>query len=264
MGEPFFELEDATVYRESRKVFEKLSLRLELGTHTAVLGPNGSGKSTLLKLIYREIYPAAFPNSRMRTFGKEQLNAWELRRRIGLVSADLQKGYMEAVTGRDVVLSGFYSSIAVGGTQEYEKEHYRRTAEVLKLTEAEELASRLYGSLSTGEQRRLLLARALVHDPDILLLDEPTAGLDIVARFAFFDTLNGALGAGKTVLLVTHHIEEIPPAVDRVILLKGCALFAQGPPDATITGSVLSRLYGQNLEVVERGGYRYLLPLFSR
>lgn len=260
MGEPFFELEDATVYREGRRVFEHFSLCLEVGTHTAILGPNGSGKSTLLKLIYREIYPAALPGSRMRTFGREQLNAWELRRRIGLVSADLQKGYMENVTGRDVVLSGFYSSIAVGGTQEYGEEHFRRAGEVLELTGSVELADRWYGSLSTGEQRRLLLARALVHDPDILLLDEPTAGLDIVARFAFFESLEGALREGKTVLLVTHHIEEIPPTVDRVILLKDCALFTQGTPDATITGPVLSQLYERDLEVEERGGYRYCLP----
>lgn len=114
MAIPFFELENATVYRGERIVFDRINLRLEAGTHTAVLGPNGSGKSTLVKLIFRDIYPAALPGSVMRTFGNELMNAWELRKRIGLVSADLQHRYMASVTGRSVVLSGFYSSIATG------------------------------------------------------------------------------------------------------------------------------------------------------
>ncbi len=260
MKPPFFELENASVYREGRKVFDRLSLSLETGTHTAVLGPNGSGKSTLLKLIHRELYPAAIPGSLMRTFGKERINAWELRKRIGMVSADLQHLYLERSFGRNVVLSGFYSSIDTGGTQEFTDLHYRKADELLRKVGAADFAERRFGSLSTGEQRRLLLARALVHDPDILLLDEPTAGLDLNARFDFFDTLGSFLDKGKTVLLITHHIEEIPPGIERVVLMKNCAVHADGAKDEVLTDKNLSAIFERKLEIIQRDGFRYVLP----
>lgn len=260
MAIPFFELENATVYRGERIVFDRINLRLEAGTHTAVLGPNGSGKSTLVKLIFRDIYPAALPGSVMRTFGNELMNAWELRKRIGLVSADLQHRYMASVTGRSVVLSGFYSSIATGGTQEFSDEDQYAADRALERSGAVSLADRRFGTLSTGEQRRLLLARSMVHNPEILLLDEPTAGLDMNGRFAFFDLLDGFLDEGKSVLLITHHIEEIPPGIQRVILLKSGQVFADGSPSDVLKPDDLGRLFGRNIELIERGGFRYAVP----
>jgi iron complex transport system ATP-binding protein len=258
--QPFFEMENCTVFRDGWKVFDNFSITVSQGTHTAILGPNGCGKSTLLKLIDRELYPAFYPESRMRTFGKEQLDVWELRKRVGVVSAELQHLYMESVIGRDVVLSGFYSSIAVGGTQEYTHRHYRQAEELLARLGAAHLSDRRFGTLSTGEQRRLLLARALVHHPDILLLDEPTAGLDLNARFLFFETLNGLLGSEKTILLVSHHLEEIPPGIEHIILLKEGRLFLEGPPERILTGKNMSALFDRPLEVHLRDGFRYALP----
>ncbi len=225
---PILEIEKATVYRGDTCVFEDLSFTLEEGVHTAILGPNGAGKSTLLKLLAGEVHPVPNDATRIRLFGEEQWNVWDVRKRLGMVSHDLQHQYMDQVTGLKVVLSGFYASIGIYGHQDFSYAHLARADDMLQEMGAGSLKDRRFGEMSTGEQRRCLLGRALVHEPAALVLDEPTSGLDLTATFHYLDLVRAYIRKGKTLLLVTHHIHEIPPDVKRVVLLKQGKILQEG------------------------------------
>ena len=258
--EPIIEIRNVTAWRGTTRVFDRLSLDLHRGHHTAILGPNGAGKSTLLKLLTREIFPEHRETSSMRLFGRERWDVWDLRSRLGVVSHDLQRGFRPRTTGWDVVLSGFHSSIGVWPHQRFTEQNRERTREVLHHLGVGGLADRTYRALSTGEQRRFLLARALVHDPEVLVLDEPTSGLDPSACFGFLATIRDLMEAGKTLILVTHHIHEIPPEVQRTVLLREGRVFADGPTSEVLTSRLLSDTFDAPMEVVRANGFHHVVP----
>jgi iron complex transport system ATP-binding protein len=257
---PYFELEAVEAWLGPRRVFEDLSLQLHQGEHTVVLGPNGSGKSSLLRLLNRELYPVVKPGSRLRIFGSETVNLWELRRRIGQVSADLQAGYSGRVTAFDVVLSGYFGSMGIGRSQQPSPRQRSRVQELMEQLGLAELAAFPSGQLSDGQRRRLLLARALVHDPEVLVLDEPTNGLDLQARFQLLELLRQLARSGTTLLLVTHHIEAILPEVSRAILLREGRVEGDGSAAALLQAGPLSALFQTPLQVVSADGFRQVLP----
>ncbi|MEB3352656.1 MAG: ATP-binding cassette domain-containing protein [Cyanobacteriota bacterium] len=259
-GLPYCELQAVEAWLGPRPVFEGLTLCLRRGEHTAVLGPNGAGKSALIKLISRELYPVVKPGSCLKLFGSTTVNLWELRQRIGLVSADLQSNYGSRVPAADVVLSGFFGSVGIGRSQVATAAQRRRVAELMEELQLMELASRPFAELSDGQKRRLLLARALVHNPDVLVLDEPTNGLDLRARHQLLTNLRQLCRLGKTLLLVTHQVEAILPEVQRVVLLKRGRLVGDGPADALLASEPLSALFDVPLQVVSAGGWRQVLP----
>jgi iron complex transport system ATP-binding protein len=255
---PLLQIENATIYRGARRVFDRLDLVIEAGRNTAILGPNGSGKTTLLKLIHRELYPAH--GGTVRLFGRERWVVSELRSRIGIVSHELQVQYQRNASGGDVVLSGLYSSIGVHRHQTFGQQQVaaaRRAAERLRCAH---LWARRFDALSAGEQRRLLLARALVHDPPALILDEPTNSLDLRATFELLANLRELAAAGKTMLLVTHDVAEILPEIEHVVLLADGAVAAAGAKREMLTSERLSALYDTPLEVVERQGFFRVVP----
>lgn len=258
--EPYLELEAIEAWLGPRPVFADLSLRLHLGEHTAVLGPNGSGKSSLIRLLNRQIYPVVKPGSRLRLFGSETVNLWELRRRLGLVSMDVQNGTIGRVSAHDVVLSGFFGSNGLGRSQQVTAAQRQRAAELLEQLDLAALTGRPFRELSTGQQRRALLGRALVHRPELLVLDEPLDGLDLRARHQLLATLRQLAAAGTTLLLVTHQIEAILPEIQRCVLLQRGRVLADGPSDALLRDGPLSQLYETPLRVLEAGGYRQVLP----
>jgi iron complex transport system ATP-binding protein len=257
---PIVELRNVTAWRGDTRVFDGLSLELPRGRHTAILGPNGAGKSTLLRLISREVHPEAREGSSMRLFGEERWSVWELRDRLGIVSQELQGSFRPRLTAFEVVLSGFRSSLGVWDHQRFLEEERGRAAALLEALGVAHLADRRYATLSTGEQRRVLLARALVHDPEVLVLDEPTSGLDPSACFRYLDLVRGLALAGKTLLLVTHHIHEIPPEVEWVVLLGGGRILADGPKSEVLTGPRLTDLFGTRMEVVGANGFFQVVP----
>jgi len=201
---PYLELRAVDAWLGPRLVFQNLSLTLQTGEHSVILGPNGAGKSALIKLLSREIYPVVKPDSWLRIFGSSVVNLWELRSRIGLVSEDLQADYPGSVKASDVVLSGFFGSGGIGRSQRPNPAQHRRVGELMERLGLAELAQRPFRELSDGQRRRLLLARALVHDPEVLVLDEPTNGLDLRARHQLLAILRDLARAGTTLLLVTH------------------------------------------------------------
>jgi iron complex transport system ATP-binding protein len=243
-----------------RPVFLDLSLRLHTGEHTVILGPNGAGKSALIKLLSREIYPVVKPGSRLRIFGGETVNLWELRRRVGLVSQDLQAGYGKAVPAADVVLSGFFGSVGIGRSQQASEGQRRKVTELMERLGLADLTERPYGQLSDGQRRRLLLARALVHDPEVLVLDEPTNGLDLKARHQLLALLRQLARSGTTLLLVTHQIEAILPEIRRCVLLRQGRVTADGPVRELLREAPLSRLFDTPLKVCSEGGWYQVLP----
>jgi iron complex transport system ATP-binding protein len=260
MSDCVFDIRDITAYNGSTCVFRDFSLSVEEGCNTAILGPNGSGKSTLMKLLSCELYPLFRDGSHVRIFGSGSWNIENLRTRLGIVSHDLQKNYLAGARGISVVLSGFYASIDTWRHQQFTSDDREKAEAVMEILGIGALADRPFGTMSTGEQRRFLLARALVNDPGALLLDEPTAGLDLRASFIYLDTLRKLMQSGKTVILVTHHISEIPPEIERVVLLKEGHIAASGSKKDVLTPALLSSLFDCSLEVVSVNGYYQVFP----
>ena len=259
---PLIEISNATIWRGSTRVFENLDLVIEQHERVAIVGPNGSGKTTLLKAFNRELYPVASPTSVFRILGRERWNVWELRKHVGIVSQDLQQRYTPATTALEVVVSGFHSSIGVHGVlaDRVTREQVDAATSVLAELGVGELARKSLRSMSTGQQRRVILARALVHRPQTLILDEPTAGLDFAASFDYLQRIRELAAAGRNIVIVTHHLNEIPPEVDRIVLLREGRIFADGHKKGVLTETNLSEVYGVRVRVAEIDGFYLAYP----
>lgn len=254
------DIKHATVYRGETCVFDDLSFVLEEDQHTAILGPNGAGKSTILKLLAGEVHAMPKDETSIRLFGEAQWNVWEVRKRLGMVSHDLQHQYMEQVTGLKVVLSGFFASIGTYLHQDFTYEQIAQARTVMEDLGIAAMTDRRYAAMSTGEQRRCLLARALVHGPSVLVLDEPTSGLDLTATFHYLDLVRGYMRKGKTILLVTHHLHEIPPEIRRVVLLKQGKILEDGEKKTVLSERNLSRLFDCPVTLAYANGWYQALP----
>jgi iron complex transport system ATP-binding protein len=257
---PLIEIRDATVFRGSTRVFHHFTLNLEQGCNTAVLGPNGAGKTTLLKILTRELYPVVREGASVQILGDKRSDIWSLRSQLGIVSSDLQNDYVDAARGVEVVLSGFYASVGVWGHQGFTNDQTKRAEAILRDLEMGSMANRRYGSMSTGQQRRLLLGRALVNDPPSLLLDEPTTGLDLTATFQYLERMRQLMIDGRTLILVTHNIHEIPPEIGRVVLLKDGVIFADGEKEVVLTSDNLTALYEQPIQIVQKQNWYQAIP----
>ena len=256
------EIHNATIWRGSTRVFENLNLSIAQHERVAILGPNGSGKTTLLKTINRELYPVVSDTSWIRILGQEQWNVWDLRKHIGIVSHDLHNRYTPTTTAIEVVVSGFHSSIGVHGAlaKRVSKEQMQRARDVLKMLGIEALHGTPLRYMSTGQQRRCLLGRALVHEPQTLILDEPTSGLDFAASFDYLDRIRELSGSGHNIVLVTHHLNEIPPEIDRVVVLKDGTVVADGEKASVLTDELLSTVYEIEIRVAQLDGYFLAYP----
>ena len=253
-------MEGIAAHLGERRVFENLTLQLNLGEHSVVLGPNGAGKSALVKLISREIYPIVQSGSSLKLFDSRTVNLWQLRQRIGLVSSDLERLYNPMVTAADVVLSGCFGSVGIGRSQTPTAAMQQRVDELMEQLGLMALQQECFGQLSEGQRRRLLIARALVHRPDVLVLDEPTNALDLKARNQLLSLMRQLSRSGTTLLLVTHQIEAIIPEIQRCLMLKAGQLVADGPSEQVLTSSTLSDLFDTPLQLLEANGYRQVLP----
>lgn len=257
---PYLDIRNAQVYQGDNCVFDGLNLQLKRGENTCILGPNGAGKTTLLKLLTREVYPVAAKDSYVKIDGSETAIIWELRKKIGLVSQDLQNRYDAHVRGRDVVMSGLFGAIGMHGHFDVGDEHQHKVDNTLAEFELTHLQNRRYWHLSTGQQRRFLLARALIHQPAILVLDEPTNGLDLKAAHELLAHLRRLAQNGTTLLLVTHHIQEVVPEFTRMILLKQGNVFADGDKTDLLKGAVLGELFDTPLQVTQQNGFYQVFP----
>lgn len=259
---PLVEIRNATIWRGTTRVFENLDLEIQQHERVAIVGPNGSGKTTLLKAINRELYPVADPRSVFRILGRDRWNVWELRRHVGIVSQDLQQRYTQTTTALEVVVSGFHSSIGIHGTlaDRVDSDQVEAARSALEDLGIGELANTPLQHMSTGQQRRCILARALVHNPRTLILDEPTAGLDFSASFDYLERVRRLADAGRNIVVVTHHLNEIPPEIDRIVLLREGCIVADGGKREVLTDKILSDVYETPIRVVEIEGYYLAYP----
>lgn len=245
----FLELRKVSVARGDRVVLRDIDLTIRTGEHVAILGPNGCGKTTLILTMTCQLYPIARPESSVSIFGRERWDVNELRKRFGIVGSGLLGGDMPSertanTTGLDAVIAGFFSSSRIWPNLRVTDEMRDRAIEALDRMEALHLSDHLIGEMSAGEKRRILIARALVHRPSQLLLDEPSNALDLSAQRDLRDTLRRLAYEGTGIVIVTHNLGDIPPEVERVILMRSGRIVADGSRYELLTADRLSGLFG--------------------
>jgi iron complex transport system ATP-binding protein len=267
MSDPVLELHEATVVRDDRRILDRISLTIHAGEHTAIVGPNGAGKSFLTRLLSHEERPVLPEDggSPIRVFGSDNWDVFTLRAQLGIVSAEMHSRFVMGnnegrVRGDAAVLSGFLASQGILRYGAITPEMRQQAAEALERMGASHLANRWLDAMSSGEARRVLLARALVTNPRALVLDEPTTSLDLAARHEFMERVRQIARGGTTLILVTHHIEEIIPEVERVVLLRHGRIMADGPKRKVLTADTLSELFEAPIALVEEDGYFYARP----
>ena len=255
---PLIELRNVTVMRGENIALRNLSLTIGAGEHVAILGPNGCGKSTLIKTITRECYPLAQPDTTVTILGQRVWDVVSLRSMMGIVSNDLMTQCTREITGLEIVLSGFFSSIGIWPNHHVTEKQRRKAADVLRFLEAAHLGDKPVEEMSSGEARRMLIGRALVHDPRALLLDEPSTSLDLFAQHELRENIRKLARAGIAIILVTHHLSDIIPEIDRVILMRDGEIADDGAKDEVLTAGALRKLFGVKVELARRDGYYHL------
>ncbi len=252
--EPIIDIRHATVRRNGTNILDDVSITIEQGTHVAIIGPNGAGKSTLVQVISEETHPLWSPDFSRKLFGRDHWQVMELRKHMGIVSLSLQYLCNSTYLTKEIAVSGFFSSIGLDFHHEVTEEQERRVETVLKELDAWHLRDKQMNRLSSGEARRVLLARACVHDPSVMLLDEAVSNLDFPARRQYRASLEAFDKAGKTIILVTHELSEIIPAIDRVVVMSNGKIIADGPKTTIMDEALLSEVYGTKVFLDEREG----------
>lgn len=255
---PLLEFAHVTVMRGEKKLLDNLSVSIREGEHIAILGPNGSGKSSFIRTVNREYYPVLGTDGRavFRIRGRDVWDVFDLRSIFGIVSPDLQFTYTRSVTGREVILSGFFSSIGLFNhriTPAMEE----RADQVLRFLEIDHLSSRPIDEMSSGEARRFLIGRALVHDPRALILDEPTNSLDLHALHTFRQTLRTIAQSRVGIIMATHNLADIIPEISRVILMREGRFVLDGPKEEVLTDAHIGNLFRIPVRVREEEEWYY-------
>lgn len=255
---PLIQLDQAHVIRGQVRVLHGLSLAIAQGQHTALLGPNGCGKSSFIKLITRELYPLARGDGlpAVQVLGQSRWQVDRLRSQLGIVSGDLEDALADqhGLDALAAVVSGFFASHVIPGHKQVSQDMRDQALAALAQVGAQALAERPYAQLSAGQRRRVLIARALVNKPQALLLDEPSSGLDVVARQHLLDALSQLARQGITLLLVTHHIEEVIPEIERVLLMRDGRILADGPRQTVLQDGPLSAAFDAPLHIHQHDG----------
>jgi iron complex transport system ATP-binding protein len=267
---PVLQLTDATVVKNGVRILDGLTLTIRSGEHTAIVGPNGAGKSTLINVLTEQDHALApeggdDPDPRVppvQIFGDARWNVFELRSRLGIITSDLHQRFVHgnsagSISGERAVLSGFFATQGFVDDKMVTDAMREKAADALERMEAAHLVGKVLDEMSTGEARRVLIARALVTEPLALILDEPTTGLDVVARHRFLKLVSRIARGGTTIVLVTHHVEEIIPEIEHVILLKSGRIACAGPKRSVLTPAQLSAVYGAAIGLQEVEGYYY-------
>src|SRR5277367_6095177 len=252
------DLQNVRVMRGEKIVLNDFTLRVDSNERVAILGPNGCGKSTLIKTITRECYPVVKAGSSMKILGQDSWNVFELRSLLGIVSNDLMSACTGEATGRDVVLSGFFSSTDIFPNHTVTPEQKELAEAALAQLKISHLADRAVSEMASGEARRVLIARALVHNPKALLFDEPSNSLDVFARHSLRQSMSLLANSGIGMVLVTHDLSDIIPEIDRVVLMSDGRIVADGRKEDLLQPDQLATLFGIDVVLAQHQGYYHL------
>lgn len=256
---PLLEFNNVSLLLTGKLALDRVSISIGAGENVAILGPNGSGKSSLIKLVTRDCYPLANGDgASVRIFGESVWDVFSLRKLLGIVSPDLQQVCAKYLTASEVIISGYFGSIGVWPGTPVTSDMREKCAEILEFLEIGHLADKRMTEMSGGEARRVLIGRALAHDPAALILDEPTNSLDLHAARKFREVLRKIAQSGKSVIMVTHHLPDIIPEITRVIMIRNGRIHLDAPKGQALTEENMSELFAVPLEIREKNGYYYV------
>ena len=258
MTQELLRLHDAKVKMDGRVILDVDDFVINQGEHIVVLGPNGSGKSTLVKLLTKEIEPVWRETPPVLFMGQSDPSEETLIETVGLVSTDVQERMMVHRTVFDIVLGGFFGSVGVPfhiGASDEQVEQARKAIREIGIPS---LSERDMLTLSTGQARRALIARALINGPALLIFDEPTSGLDPEGAWNMRQSLSALAKAGHTILVITHNVSDIMPVFERVVMLQDAHIVADGPKEEVLTTQKLRHLFGVPITLVETDGRYHL------
>jgi iron complex transport system ATP-binding protein len=244
-----------TVRRQGKPILDDLCLDIESGEHCAIIGPNGAGKSTLVQVITKEVHPIQHPDLEISLYGKKRWHISDLRSRLGIVSHTMERFCRTTYTAYEIVVSGFLSSVGIPSHKQVSEQMRERSEELLEFMGVHHLRDKQMNRLSSGETRRVLIARALVHDPETLVLDEPASNLDMKTQSLFKSSIREIAGTGKSLILVTHDLSDIIPEIDKIVILKEGRLFMQGSKKDLLKQEILSEVYDTHVYVDYHEGW---------
>lgn len=245
------DFKNVSVGYNGKPVLNNINLKIEEGQHSVILGANGSGKSTLIKLMSNDIYPNIKEKYTKHVFGQERWNIWDLKSHLGIITNNLHNDFLNQAkhtSGLDVILSGFHSTLGRFSHQEFTKYQEEKSLEIMNFLGIEDLKSKKVNEMSTGQLRKCIIGRALIHNPKAMLLDEPTVGLDIKAQINFIEIIR-KISKTTTIILITHHVEEIFEEISKGILIADGTIYKQGNKKNIITSENLSHIFKLDLDI---------------
>ena len=257
--QPLFQLHDAIVRREGKEILSINSFSLERAENIALLGPNGAGKSTFIHLLTREVFPLYKETPPVLFKGKDRATLEEIKQCLGIVSSSMQNQITVHLPCLDIVCGGLFGALGVPHHCKVSDESIEKAYYALELLGVEQLAQRDIMTLSTGQARRVLIARALIHDPEVLVFDEPTTSLDPEGMYYVRKAMRDLVKMGKSIVLVTHYPEDIIPEINRVVMIKEGSIFADGSKQELLTSAYMSKLFDVPLRVLAQDGYYSLV-----
>ena len=241
-------------------ILSNINLNFKEGEIITILGPNGSGKSTLIKLISRSIYPQVKKNSSLSIYGKENINIWEMRSKISFLNNDIHERINPNLIAKDIVVSAIYGAIGLPLRVIPKQSQYKKAIKLMERFFLGEKINSKYKELSDGQKRIIQILRALIIDPKVIILDEPTVNLDLKAYCLLLECLSSVANQGISLIISTNNIESILKETTRVILLKNGIIEEDGTPSEKLTSYYLSSLYGIDIEIINKKGYWRAIP----
>ncbi len=252
----WLEAKNISCFKNEYEVVKNLNLKLKYSENVILIGPNGSGKSSLLELINRNIYPVLKKDTVFKLFNKELINIWELRKKISTVNYDVKARINKNTTVFDLIISGLYGKYGKI-SHKSEKDIYLAENLINKML-LTNLSHRIFSHLSEGEKQIVLIARALVKNPEILILDEPIANLDLKSKFFVTDQISKLTKLNTKIICITHDVSIITEIYNRIIMLKDRMIIADGTQSETLNSKNLSILFDINIDVIKYKGYWHI------
>ena len=248
----WLETKNISCFKNGYEVVKNLNLNLKYGENVILIGPNGSGKSSILELVNRSIYPVVKKNTVFRLFNQELINIWELRKKISIVNYDVRTRINPKLKVFDLICSGLYGKYCKVATKS--EIDVLLVEQLLKKMSITNLFNKYFSHLSEGEKQIVLIARALIKKPEILILDEPIANLDLKSKFYVLDQINELTKLNSKIICITHDISMVSEVYNRIIMLKDRMIIADGTQSETMNNNNINRLYGINIDICKHKG----------